>query len=65
MWRICSAWQRRYTIKEMEDKDMLTLIDDYCAQSNNYGYTVMRDTGKTNKKNRGTGAGDFGVCWQH
>ena len=29
---------------------MLTLIDDYCAQSNNYGYTVMRDTGKTNKK---------------
>lgn len=29
---------------------MLMLIDDYCAQSNNYGYTVMRDTGKTNKK---------------
>lgn len=29
---------------------MLTLIDDYCAQSNNYGYTVMRGTGKTNKK---------------
>ena len=41
MWRICNMTER-YTIKEMEDKDMLTLIDDYCAQSNNYGYTVMR-----------------------
>lgn len=29
---------------------MLYVADNYCAISNNYGYTVVRDTGKKDKK---------------
>ena len=29
---------------------MLYIADNYCAISNNYGYTVVRDTGKKDKK---------------
>ena len=28
---------------------MLYIADNYCAISNNYGYTVARDTGRKNK----------------
>lgn len=28
---------------------MLYVADNYCAISNNYGYTVARDTGRKNK----------------
>lgn len=29
---------------------MLHIIDNYYAQTNNYGYSVLRDTGKQNPK---------------
>lgn len=29
---------------------MLHIIDNYYAQTNNYGYSVLRDTGKKNPK---------------
>lgn len=29
---------------------MLHIIDNYYAQTNNYGYSVLRDTGKQNQK---------------
>lgn len=29
---------------------MLHVIDNYYAQTNNYGYSVLRDTGKQNPK---------------
>ena len=29
---------------------MLHIIDNYYAQTNNYGYSVLRDTGKQNLK---------------
>lgn len=29
---------------------MLHVIDNYYAQTNNYGYSVLRDTGKQNLK---------------
>ena len=39
---------------------MLYVADNYCAISNNYGYTVVRDTGKKDKKEYGVY--HFRVC---